>query len=61
MTYSSIKNINVYICVCAFMPECDGLSWLETNILVTKFGPLKQKILAPPCLPTHLEQQHTPI
>ena len=30
------------------MPECDGLSWLETNILVTKFGPPKQKILAPP-------------
>ena len=30
------------------MPECDGLSWLETNILVTKFDPPKQKILAPP-------------
>ena len=30
------------------MPECDGLSWLEINILVTKFGPPKQKILAPP-------------
>ena len=33
------QNIIVYICVCVFMLECDGLSWLETNILVTKFGP----------------------
>ena len=34
MAYSSIK---------IFMPECDGLSWLETNILVTKFWPPQTK------------------
>ena len=37
------QNINVYICVYAFMPECNGLSWLETNILITKFGPPNKK------------------
>ena len=31
-----------------FTHVCDGLSWLGTNKLVTKFGPPKQKILAPP-------------
>ena len=46
MTYSSIK-ILIFIFVYVFMLECDGLSWLKTNILVTKFRP-KQKIIPPP-------------
>ena len=38
MTYSSIK-ILIFIFVYVFILECDGLSFLKTNILVTKFGP----------------------
>ena len=32
------QNINVYIFVCMFTHVYDGLSWLETNILIPKFG-----------------------
>ena len=37
------QNINIYICICVFMYVCDGLSWLKTNILITKFGPPNKK------------------
>ena len=50
--------VKVYICVCMVMHVRDGLSWLKTNILVTKFDPPKQKNpssaptlwIMPPCL-----------
>ena len=38
MTYSSIK-ILMFIFVYVHLHECDDLSWLETNILVTKIVP----------------------
>ena len=53
MTYSSTK-ILMFIFMYVHLHVCDGLSWLETNILVTKFGPPKQKILAPPLTVTPL-------
>ena len=35
--------VKVYICVCMVMHVRDSLSWLKTNIWVTKFDPPKQK------------------